>query len=234
MNELAKLRDTTERLYATFAYYPLRHPVVGCTCCVSREDQARIAAKPLRQLNGDDLERYCWKAMSTWGDANDFRHFLPRILELVSDPMQWSALPDLFIVFGKLPYGHWETWPTTEQEAIISYLLALWRWLLTDPTESIGGLDASAYLKELLDAQIDCTLFLHIWREIHTPSSLCQLAKFVRYYPWGNGLPKHMPIKAWLREAATKKALEEGFYTYMDEPWAGELALAVEVVEWFK
>src|SRR5216683_3071765 len=66
MDEQTALHEAIEQLYATFASYPLHHPVIGCTCCVSKADQERIASKALRQLAGYDLERFAWKAMSTW------------------------------------------------------------------------------------------------------------------------------------------------------------------------
>lgn len=230
MNEQTELQAHIEELYAVFARYPLHHPVAGCPCCVSRADQERIAAKPLRQLNSFDLERYIWKAMSTWGDVDDFRHFLPRIMELLGDPQERSNL-FLFVIFGKLPYGHWETWQEQEQQAVNAYLLALWRWILMhEPGD--GDYVIHEYLEALIDAKINCTPYLNVWCKWHTPLLLCQLSRFIRYYPWNDGLPKHSPIKAWLRESATKEALEAGFYKYMDEPWAEELAYAVETLEW--
>ena len=162
MDEQAALHEAIEKLYATFASYPLHHPVVGCPCCVSKADQERIASKALRQLDGYDLERFAWKAMSTWGDENDFRHFLPRVLELLSDAQERRNLPDLFIVFGKLSYGHCEMWPKQEQEAITNYLLALWRWILAGhPGREEDSLVASAYLEAMLDGIDDFAPFLN-------------------------------------------------------------------------
>ncbi len=40
-DELTILKETIEALYTTFAAYPLRHPVEGCPCCVTPEDQER-------------------------------------------------------------------------------------------------------------------------------------------------------------------------------------------------
>lgn len=65
MDERIALQAAIDKLYTIFARYPLRHPVIGCPHCVSQVDQERIASKPLRQLKGEDLERFAWKAMST-------------------------------------------------------------------------------------------------------------------------------------------------------------------------
>jgi hypothetical protein len=232
MNEQAALHEAIEKQYTTFARYPLRHPVIGCPCCVSRADQDLIASKALRQLDGYDLERFTWKAMTTWGDENDFRHFLPRVLELITDAHERRNLPDLFVIFGKLRYGHYQMWPKQEQEAITDYLLAFWHWILAGhPEREEDRLLASAYLEALSGVIDDFAPFLNAWREIRTPSSLCQLSEMIRSHSWEGPLAQNKQILAWLREDGTKKMLEEGFYAYMDEGWAEELALAMETAE---
>ena len=231
-DEQAALYTAIEQVYAAFAGYPLRHPVVGCPCCVSRADQEPIASNPLRRLDSADLERYVWKSMSTWGDADDFLHFLPRVLELICDVRERGYLPDLFIVFSKL--SHVGTWPEPEQQAIRIFLLAFWRWLLAGPPDQEGTLFASSYLEALTYALDDLTPFLTIWHTIRAPSSLRQLAELVTYHSWGSSLARHHQIRAWLRADETLKMLEDGFYAHMDEDWAESLAQAIEVLEWLR
>ncbi len=231
MNEQAALYEAIENLYATFAIYPLHYPVVGCPGCVSKADQERIASKALHQLDGYDLRRFVWKTMSTWGDENDFKHFLPRVLELMSDAQECRKLPDLFIIFHKLSYC--KTWLKQEQEAITSYLLTLWRWILAGhPGHKEDYLEASEYLEAMMDGIDDFAPFLNAWREMRMPSSLCQLSEMIRNHSWGGQLAQNEQIGVWLREDGTRQMLEEGFYTYIDEDWVEELAMAVEVLEW--
>ena len=66
------------------------------------------------------------------------------------------------------------------------------------------------------------------------PSSLRQLSEMIRNHSWGCPLAQNKQILAWLREDGTKEMLEEGFYAYMEEDWAEELALAMEVLEWLR
>ena len=40
--------------------------------------------KPLQEPEAEDLGRYSFKAMTTVSDVHDFRHFLPRIKELLA------------------------------------------------------------------------------------------------------------------------------------------------------
>jgi hypothetical protein len=99
----AAIANAIEDLYRVFAGCRLDPHVEGCPHCVSDRDHARIHSRPLRSLSGDDLGRYAFKAMTTWGNERDFRHFLPRILELlVSNDLD----PPTEVVLGKLAYGN--------------------------------------------------------------------------------------------------------------------------------
>ena len=112
MKSEKSLVEAVEKLYTVFSRYPLRKHVEGCPCCVNETDKDLLESKPLRQLTLSDLGRYAFKAMTTWGDENDFRHFLPRIFELlVSDgELGW----DEEVMLGKLAIAEWKRWPEDE------------------------------------------------------------------------------------------------------------------------
>jgi hypothetical protein len=116
-----------ERLYAAFGKYGLHAPVSGCEHCVMPEDIARIQAKPLRELDAEDLHKYALKAMTTWGEEDDFKHFLPRLFELAADELLHGG-GELMIetLFDKLHYTHWKNWPANEQQAFAEFLHAMW------------------------------------------------------------------------------------------------------------
>ena len=78
------LKISIESLYSIFSIYPFKSTMDGCPCCVSDSDKEKIHTKQLRELDGDDLSRYAFKAMTTWGDTDDFKHYLPRIFELLA------------------------------------------------------------------------------------------------------------------------------------------------------
>jgi hypothetical protein len=119
----SSLDAAIERLYVVFARYGRPAVVAGCPCCVGAADQARLHARPLRALGEEELRRYAFKALTTWGTEDDLRHFLPRILELVARD---GLGVDPQTVLGKLAYGHWERWPEDERVAIRAFLDA---WL---------------------------------------------------------------------------------------------------------
>jgi hypothetical protein len=109
----------------------------ACPHCVADAEQARLHQVPLRSLTAEQLDRYAFKAMTTWGDAADYRHFLPRILELSALP-EGDGFPglDVDLVSRKLEMAGWEAWPASEREALRAYALARWEAALdTHPDE---------------------------------------------------------------------------------------------------
>jgi hypothetical protein len=78
--ELEQIQSAVRDLYKVFAIYPIEDHIDACSHCVSAEDQARIKSKPLQELTEDDLQKYAFKAISTWGNVDDFRAFLPRFV----------------------------------------------------------------------------------------------------------------------------------------------------------
>jgi hypothetical protein len=176
------LLEAIENLYDVFQSYPLRPHVEGCTHCVHPEDHMRLSAKPLRKLTSDDLGRYMFKAMTTWGDNRDFRHFLPRIMELVAQEDDLWIAVDKEIVFSKLTYGKWSTWPEREQEAIRAYFVALFNYILDRPlseSELISTENLDLFLCAIGQAVDDLQLFLSRMSAAITEPSLYCVGSFV-------------------------------------------------------
>src|SRR6267143_4064753 len=82
MSDSGPLRDAIEPLYVAFSQYRLRERIVACNHCHGSEDDRLLRSKQLRELGVQKLHHYIGDAMTTWGDDYDFRHFLPRILEI--------------------------------------------------------------------------------------------------------------------------------------------------------
>ncbi len=242
--ETAALRDAVAGLYRAFASYPLRPVVDGCPHCVYPQDNERLHARPLRELSWRELSKFGWKTMTTWGTIGDFRHFLPRILELVAIELDPALAPldgppdalydwpyDYESLLGKLGYGNWRMWPRPEREAVRVYLLALWRRLLaTYPSSSIVAetlLDCCSGIGE------DLTPYLEAWRADERLASLRHLAVFVRDGAWSIELAYGGAVQRWLFEPRTRQALEDAFFAHADDPrLAEDFSLAVDQLRW--
>jgi len=114
------LSAAVENGYRQFAAYGLRGPLEACPCCIDPTEKRVLETVPLRQLTAEQLQRYAFKAMTTWGNAADFCHFLPRILELKATEEIWA---ELFVLLGKLTQAGYATWPAARQRAVRQLLL---------------------------------------------------------------------------------------------------------------
>jgi hypothetical protein len=117
------MNDAIKGVYAAFCTYPHPRALQGCPCCTSGEAARPLVTKPLRALDSRDLEQYAFKALTTWGTVEDYKYFLPRIIELT---MSGDLLWDIEMTLGKLAYGEFESWPLNERQAIENLLLDAW------------------------------------------------------------------------------------------------------------
>ncbi|UZR99627.1 hypothetical protein [Chondrinema litorale] len=117
------LNAAIEVLYQTFSEYPRNPNIVGCPCCVSDMDKSLLHTSKLRDLVDEDISKYAFKAITTWGDVDDFKHYLPRIFELTA---KQELAVNTFVVLGKLKIADWRNWDKSEQKAINEFLIAWW------------------------------------------------------------------------------------------------------------
>jgi hypothetical protein len=194
----------TKALYAAFASYG-RRAMEACPHCVNDADQRTIASAPLTSLGDKELGHYAFKAMTTWGEPDDYKHFLPRILELTF--AGGGAEPGLapWLVANKLVYGGWREWPAVERAAVTTFWLAQWTALLaTAPDE------ARFFVEQLLDpitTLCDPAPFLAAWDE-ETNAAL-HLARY--FYDHATDARLAAPIAAWLHDRARQHTLEAAF-----------------------
>lgn len=220
-------------LYATFAQYPLRATMEGCPCCVFAEDQAKLSAKALKVLETEDISHYAWKAMSTWGDVEDFKHFLPRLLELIATT---GIAYGSSVVLRKLAYAKWDEWTPVEKEAICSFLLSWWTDLVTTKER------VQSDFTDLCQLFGDAGPLLKCWDIDFANYSFRNLVTYIQtdYY---NLLGKKSVFKeldalvinqllSWI--GAKKAILEQGFYHFepTDPQFAKEISDALYILDW--
>lgn len=98
MSELAQAKAT---VYEAFRGYPLKPKIEVCPHCELDFAEASLHARALQDLPWADLGVYPFKAMTIFGDESDFKHFLPRILELYVLDHE-GAHYDVAVIFEKL------------------------------------------------------------------------------------------------------------------------------------
>ncbi len=211
--------EAVERLYAAFAAYPAPKSIDGCPCCVGESDREGLHAAPLRQITAEQLGRYPAKALTTMGNEDDYRHFLPRLLELSLAPNGRHGL-DPWLIFGKLSYGHWTTWPMAEQKALVGFLQTIWQALIEYPVEDPVP-DERQLIWEKTDA-IECAsqsglpiapLLEQLWppRSANALDHLAHLAAELLFREEWSLVEASVleELKAWLRDPAKLFALNQ-------------------------
>lgn len=237
-NELA---TAIEALYTTFARYKLKEPVEGCPHCTSSEDDRLLNSDSLRKLPAANLERFAFKAVSTLGTLEDFKHFLPRILELAA--LQGKlGYTNFEIILGKLDYAGWKHWPERERQAIRRYLLALWANELDNYPAPV---EADDCLCGIGNCEDDLQPYLQVWRGKNIASSLNHLADFIECNArhllkdkqlgnafWEEREPQMRQVIDWLLAPAMTKKLESAFFNCKDATLAEKLSTAVDQLAW--
>lgn len=213
MEETTELRSTIENLYETFASYPLRDDTNACSCCHSSSDEKRLHAKSLRKLNEDDLRQYGTDALFVWGEVNDFRHFLPRIFELLV--AHGDVFVDPQVVFGKLYHAEWRTWPGVEQQSIELFLKALWDCVLDGEPGELYGMEIEDWLCGIAQVESQLHSYLATWLATESNNARLNLAAFIADAGflkqnrdasgyWGDRRESFAEVAAWVRSDAVK------------------------------
>lgn len=237
------LAEAIEGLYRAFAPYRRRDAIDACPHCVDREEQDTLARVPLRTLSCAQSSRYAFKAMTTWGEPDDYKHFLPRILELAitGEGRAWPGM-DLPLIADKIRLAGGSSWPQAEREALEHVLYALWQSVLAhDPTESPWT--ASDVLPGIAAIVGDLAPYRRAWEADHSLSSMLQLADFIDS-SWADianrghlqgawrDLPERARMERWLVDPARREALEAALERHLDSPLADRLAAAVDAWQW--
>ena len=130
-----EVTDALARLYDIRVRPP--KPMHGCPCCVSGEMKHALTG-PRELLTVEQLGRYASKAMTTWGSAEDYEHYLPRILELSFEWPPWMGFTDHALA-GRLRMLELEKrWSDDERAALTTILRTHWASCHDIEAEGLG------------------------------------------------------------------------------------------------
>ncbi|MBB3605061.1 hypothetical protein FHT40_004745 [Mycolicibacterium sp. BK556] len=123
------MTDVAAPLYTAFARYPLPRELAICEQCGPQWSIDDIRSTPLRSLSLPQLEALHVMSLSD----DHFRHFFPRLIELLADEKAPVFAFNLRGLRQRIP-----RWPTTEKEAVGQLVDDLWRRLLAHHPAEIG------------------------------------------------------------------------------------------------
>ena len=229
--------DAVQNLYEVFGRYK-RSIVEGCDHCVFPQDNALIHSKPLRKLSPLELEKYGRKALTTWGDQDDLRHFLPRLFELMTEGERISRLIDAPILTGKLRYAQWQHWPNHEREALHQFFTCYWERVLAEyPCQLESADDALCTIANAVD---DIVPYMEFWQKQSDAPPIAHLAEFItdevdRYCRkkklgnafWDDREDQVAQVVRWFQSADLSKRVESLFFDFEEKELQLATALSV-------
>jgi hypothetical protein len=241
MQQTPRLSQAIENLYAVFWRYELRAHTDACSCNAchhTAEDEQRLHRRPLKNLSCSDLREYAMDAIYTWGTGDDFRHFIPRLFELLTQAGEHDFV-HAAAVFTKLNYeswcsSSWHTWPENEQKAISDYFLAVWDAALDSSPEDLAWDGVYGWLSAVAQAENDLTPYLDRWLAAPSVNAHRNLAlmvtqeglprvKNVSGAYWSGYREQWEQLNEWLRRPEVRQKLADAFERWSDAPFAGEL-----------
>lgn len=202
------LDEAVRRLYDVFSAYPRPSYLRPDGATNWESHPGDLITNSLRKLSGDELANYAWRAMTTQGSADDFRYFLPRLLELTAE----GLLPvEPWVILGKLVYAGWSAWPKEERQAVVAFARTLAKREVTACDDELfrRGADLRSLLESLEHAGVDLAPVLEYWWTQHTAPAIKNLAALVNDVYFTNKSRRvQSQLHAWLLEPRTRSMLE--------------------------
>lgn len=201
------MHDVIRELYRVFKQYRLGDAFTGCEHCVADGASQRLSSIPLLALTVHDVDRYAFKAMTTWGSEQHFKHFLPRLLEIAFDDYLTFGFPE--VLFGKLAYANWHLWPQPEQDAVNQFLEAFWKHHLEHDGTFPMDERIRAVLGGLTEACNSIADYLVLWQNSSTLNPAMHCAQLIHDSAdeimttgtislWGERLDQRSELVAWI------------------------------------
>jgi len=203
--EPGELTEAVARLYQVFASRPRRTGIEfdASDQDASPQERRELARTPLHDLKAGLLSTFILNATSwTWGTPDDVWYYLPRILELVAaGELAPTDLWSLFRVTGH----YWRSWPRDQQEALVRYMMALWRATLSGYWHP-AAFTATDVLAAASNLGLPAKQYLSEWETSPGESPALHLAWLIRNRTRNNdGLERQ--LSQWLAGPAPRRVL---------------------------
>jgi hypothetical protein len=215
-----RLKISIKKLYDLFAKYQGLSKLQGSPLYDDLETwNKHLRSKKLRELTDEDLSLFAGKVILTWGDENDYRFFLPRILELTAE---LKTPYDIWTLYSRLEDANWKTWNADEQTVINDFTIELWNNLLTDNSEKAEW-EFKDYFHSIAYFYPDFSEILKVWETNDSFASIKHLTNYIfeeRQHLFDNNyidsIEKNTKnieqFKTWLTSDNILKKIENAFY----------------------
>jgi len=231
-----ELETAIDHVYAAFASEPPPTRLVASPLRDAETILRTLTAAPLRQLADDQIEGYAAWAITTVGTARDYRHFLPRILDLaVHAPFGLGQEPP--VIAAKLKLAAWHDWPKEQRDAVLNLFETALRAAVAASLDKLGALQGESWLCGLATLGCSPEAGLACWRAAPPPHAGFQIAHMAMVALAKNGTVSggfweevdpvfRASVTAWLFDPATRdQLLAARALAPEDDQWELDVAL---------
>jgi hypothetical protein len=172
-----ELRNIINDSYSFFSKYRVTIPLDVCTeCCMTPNQESELAGMSVNQIPFELLYEYNTAAKTDLPNIEEFKHFLPRFLELTAELKFLHHSAEL--ILSRFEYYAKEEWTTAEIELIQNYAKELFKYFLSIyPLPELEKIDSIIIM--LYKAKVDMLEILSEWRTVTNHSSLLHLSDLV-------------------------------------------------------
>jgi hypothetical protein len=234
-----RLKISIDKLYDTFAKYQGLSKLEGSPLYDNyiKSWRSVLISKKLRDLTDKDLSLFAGKVILTWGDENDYKFYLPRILELTAE---LKTPYDIWTLYSRLEDADWKTWNEDEQTAINNFTLELWNNLLNDNSEKAEW-EFIDYFHTIANFYPDFSQVLKVWETNDSFAAVKHLTNYIiskRQYLFDNNYiysiektTKHIEqFKTWLTSDKIIEKIEKAFFDNEKNEFAKRLSWAEQIL----
>jgi hypothetical protein len=168
------LNEIVDRAYGLFGGYAVAKPLDVCTqCCITLEEEAQLVSLNVRSIPLKLLYKWNHAAKTKAPDLKEFKHFLPRFLELIAQFEFPAHSVELALKsFGYYRHGDWtkQEWQLIEDFSGIYFR----RFLRMFPIPTVRSLDEIILM--LFPTGISAQLFLDEWRQTTSSKAAAHFA----------------------------------------------------------
>lgn len=207
------LEEIVEKSYKLFENYTIGTTLDVCKrCCVSDADEARLVNTPLREISSSVLRAGYFESARGYTDRElwEMKHFLPRILELVSNfDFPCASTEEVFM---RLDLHKPEHWTNEELQLLQDFSVEFFKKCLTYYPYSPDGDNISTYLTMFGVAHFQLKPILDAWTEVENIESILQFKDFII-----NDVNYHAPNSFEIRNAFAEESISTTLSNWLND-----------------
>ncbi len=172
-----ELSTIVEQAYKLFRRYKATKPLDVCTvCCLTEKEEDALVSVGVKSIPFDLLYAYNTAAKTEKPDINEFKHFLPRFLDLTAQ-MQFPS-HSIELGLSRFEYYDKNEWTTEEHDLVQEFGQHFFRHCLAlYPLPDFEHIDSILIM--LWKAKMNFNQLLNDWVEMTTSQSLLHFSDLV-------------------------------------------------------